>query len=641
MMDELLDQFLIEGRELIQQASDDLLALDRNHADSTRLDSAFRAFHTLKGSVGLFDLIPMGQALHAAEDLLSAARDDRISMSGTLVGVLLDCIGACEEWVEDFARRGQLSAGADQRSHHLQQALRAHLDAGQPGAVPAPQPNWVAALLGRAPDAAARANGQRLTAMRYVPSADCFLSGDDPLALVRSVPGLLALHVEPREPWADGQIEPFTCNLVIELLCTAPVDEVRRIVRFVADQVVVVEAVSAVGQTSGQPRPARGLRVDPGKVDALVDLVGELIVAKNALAHLARKAAGLDLELGRALSASQADIERLVGDAHRAVMDLRMVPLAQTFRRLPRLVRDLAVRVGKDVRFEMVGEDLDADKTVVDGLFEPLLHILRNAIDHGIEPAADRAAAGKAHTGQVTLTAARQSHQIVISVADDGSGIDPAKVRATAKARRVLEPAALDALSDEAVGELIFAPGFSTAAAITETSGRGVGMDAVRGAVSALGGRITLTSVPAAGTTIRLLLPQTVTVHRVITVQVGDERYGIPMSAIIQIARVAAGAIMIVGPGEAFVLRDSTVPVVRLTALLGHPVGPRPETAKILVIATADGPVGIEVDGLAEQVDVLSRPLTGLLSGMSGFLGAALLGDGSVLMVLDVPALIG
>ncbi len=657
-MDELLDQFLIEGRELVQQASEDLLALDRNHGDTARLDSAFRAFHTLKGSVGLFDLVPMGQALHAAEDLLSAVRDGRISMNGSMIGALLDCIGTSEAWIEDVAQAGQLPATADQRGHDLQQALWAHLGAGRLGSIAqVPEPDWLAALLARAPGVVAQAGGQRLTAMRYVPSADCFLSGDDPLALVRSVPGLLALHVGPHHPWAAGQIEPFTCNLVIELLSTAPAEELRRIVRFVADQATVAEVAASVttqtpasslagDQIAGRPPlsqapSARSLRVDASKVDGLVDVVGELIVAKNALAHLALKATAIDLGLGRALSVNQADIERLVGDTHRAVMDLRLVPVSQTFRRLPRLVRELALRMGKDVRFDMAGEEAEADKAIVDGLFEPLLHVLRNAIDHGIEPAAGRIAAGKAALAQVTLTATRESHQIVISVSDDGRGIDLAKIRATAKARGLLDPAALDALDDEAVCDLIFAPGFSTATAVTEVSGRGVGMDAVRGAVAALGGRVALTSASGAGTTVRLLLPQTVTIHKVVIVHVGDERFGVPVSALTQMAGVPADQIMTVGLGEAFVLRDRTVPLVRLAAMLGRAAGTRRATAKILIVATAGGPVGVEIDGFAERVDVLLRPLTGLLSGMSGVLGAALLGDGSVLMVLDLPELIG
>jgi two-component system chemotaxis sensor kinase CheA len=639
-MDELLDQFLIEGRELVQQASEDVLALDRDPSDAARLDSVFRAIHTLKGSVGLFDLAPMGQALHAAEDLLSAIRGGRLAITGALTSLLLDTIGATEQWLGEIGQTGSLSRGAAQRGQALQDALCAPLAGSQPASASEPiqgaAPDWVAPLLARTPELA----GQALTAMRYIPRPDAFLGGDDPLDLIRAIPGLAALDVLPREPWGAAQIEPFTCNLVISVLSQAPLDDVRRVMRFVMDQVVLVAVAPVTGPAPGPA--ARGLRVDAGKVDALVDLVGELIVAKNALAHLAAQVAAADVQLGRALAANQADIERLVGDTHRAVMGLRMVPLAQTFRRLPRLVRDLAGRMGKDIQFDIAGDELEADKSVVDGLYEPLLHGLRNAVDHGIENPAERAASGKPSPAQIRLSAGRDGNQIVISLIDDGRGIDPVQIRAVAQARGIRTAAALAAMDDQAVAELIFEPGFSTAATITDVSGRGVGMDAVRSAVSALGGRVALSTRLGLGTTIRLTLPQTATVHKILIVELGGERFGIPLSAVAEMARVPLDQIHQAASGEAFVLRGQTVPVLRLASLLGQPVVPRlPGAATLLVAETADGPVGLEVDGVATRVDVLLRPLTGLLAGMPGMLGAALLGDGSILMVLDLMELIG
>jgi two-component system chemotaxis sensor kinase CheA len=639
-MDELLEQFLIEGRELVQQASEDLLALDRDHGDTARLDSAFRAVHTLKGSVGLFDLAPMGHALHAAEDLLSAVRDGRLALDRGIIGTLLDCVGASEEWLDGIGQAGQLPPGAEQRGRDLQTKLSARLGQAHAAAIPASGTGeWLTALQLRARTAIAEARsaGHGLTALRYVPAADCFLNGDDPLAVIGSIPGLVAVFVAAREPWSIAPVEPFTCNLVIEALSTAAMDEVAGVLRFVSDQVEIADlAASAV---AAPPPVSRVLRVDAGRIDALMDLVGELIVAKNALAHLATRAAALDMELGRALTVNQGDIERLAGEMHRAVMGVRMIPLAQTFRRFPRLVRELAAKVGKEVEFEVTGEELEADKSIVDALYEPLLHVLRNAIDHGIEALPDRIAAGKPAVARLTLAANWISNQLVVSVCDDGPGLDLAKIREVARQRGVA--GAAGALDDAAAAELIFAPGFSTAAVVTDVSGRGVGMDAVRSAIAALGGRVALSSEPGAGTTLRLVLPPTVTIHKIITVQVGEDRFGIPIAALVETARVPASHIRPVGGAEAFVLRDRTIPLLRLATLLDRPAGPRPAAAKILIVATAEGPVGVEVDDLAERVDVLLRPLTGLLSGMAGVLGAALLGDGSVLTVLDMLELIG
>jgi two-component system chemotaxis sensor kinase CheA len=639
-MDELLDQFLIEGRELVQLASDDLLALERDPADTARIDSAFRAIHTLKGSVGLFDLAPMSAAMHAAEDLIGALRDGRLAADRATIDVLLECIGATELWIDGLARTGVLPPGAAEQGGRLTAALRAPLGTGAAQAVSSAATDWLPALLARHPDP-----GQGLTALRYTPARDCFFLGDDPMALVRTVPGLVALHVEPSEPWVLENFDPFACSLVIEALSTAPADAVSGIFRFVADQTAIVAVPasdSAAAQDYTQDTALRTLRVDAARVDAMVDIVGELIVAKNGLAHLIAQAAIAAPALAKALSASHADIERLVGEMHRAVMGARMVKLNRTMRRFPRLVRDIAGKLGRQIEFDISGDDIEADRAIVDGLYEPLLHMLRNAIDHGIETADARLAAGKPAIGRVALDISREADQIVIAVTDDGAGIDPVQLRQVAKTRRIASDAAIDALGDAAVLELLFVPGFSTAAAVTDISGRGVGMDSVRTAVTALGGAVTITSRHGAGSTVCLRLPQAVAITTIVIVRVGDERFGVPIDTIAETARIALADLQSVPGGVAFVLRDRTIPLLHLTDLLHLKPGVRTGThAKILIVSIGDQLAGVAVDGFDDRSDVLLRPLSGLLAGVPGLLGAALLGDGRVLMVLDLPGLIG
>ncbi|WP_158809483.1 chemotaxis protein CheA [Beijerinckia sp. L45] len=652
-MDELLEQFLIEGRELTQQASDDLLALERDPSDAARIDSVFRAVHTLKGSVGLFHFAAMGAVLHVAEDLLGQVRNGHFVADRPVIDALLDCISCSETWIEAIAAAGSLPQGADEDSRRLQSALKATM-ARDVAVAHAPatteDPSWLPPFLDRAADAVTvtRAANHALVALRYTPSSDCFFLGDDPMALARAIPGLVAFGLSARDAWDAPTLDPYACNLIIEALSTAPVDDIRAVFRFVADQVVVIEvapgnvAATSIEQPQGSGEIAtRTLRVEAGRIDALVDIVGELIVAKNALAHLAAQVAEKDATLGRALDASQADIARLVGDMHRDVMRVRMVPLAQTFRRFPRLVREIAGKLGKTVNFETVGDDVEADKGIVDGLFEPLLHVLRNAVDHGIEDAATRLAQRKPASGTISLEARRDNGQIVVTVTDDGAGIDPARLRAIAKTRGLMSNAALAALDDTAALDLIFAPGFTTAAAITDISGRGVGMDAVRSKVVALGGRVTIASTLGSGSTIRLSLPQAATVSTVMTVRVGTDRFGIPMETIAETARVATDRIIPIRSGEAFVLRDATIPLVSLASLLNVAGAPRATDVKLLIVASGDQRIGIEVDGFAERIDVLLRPMTGLLSGMTGVLGTALLGDGRVMMILDLPELLG
>jgi two-component system chemotaxis sensor kinase CheA len=649
--DELLGQFLIEGRELVDRATEDLLALDRTPDDAARIDSAFRAIHTLKGSVGLFDFPPMGAVLHDAEDVMGALRERRIAPRGA-VTAMLGCIGVLDGWIEAVARTGALPGDAADEARRLQAVLRAVPGDGPAGhdAAPATRetPAWLPGLLARLPEDAGA--GGTITALRYVPDRGCFFRGDDPLALVRTVPDLAALHIAPRTPWEPpGSFDPFACNIVIELLSRAPLDAVRGCFRFVADQVEIVaapvgrDAGAAAEIVAGDIAPAASsLRIDAARLDALAGLASELIVAKNGLAVLAAEAVRVAPALGRALAARQAEFDRLIGELHRGVMDARMVSMARLFARLARVVRETAASLGKPVRFASAGAATQADKAVVDGLYEPLMHMLRNAVDHGIEPATRRAAAGKPAEGLVRLEARRQGGQIVVMVGDDGGGIDPAALRAAALRKGLLDAAALDALDDAAALDLMFLPGFSTAAAVSAVSGRGVGLDAVRRAVEAMGGRVSVQSEPGAGTRLRLAVPQALAISTVIIVRCGAERFGVPLDAVAETARIERARIRPLGAGLALALHGRTVPLLRLADLLGVEAdgdeGGAP--VKVLAVTAGDQTVGLAVDGFAERVEVAIRPADGVLAGIGFLSGTALLADGRVLMVLDLPALI-
>ncbi len=549
-MDDLLEQFLIEGRELVEQASDDLMALERNPTDAARLDNAFRAIHTLKGSVALFDFAPIGVALHAAEDLLGDIRRKNVVAGRDMIDALLECIDASERWINSIANTGRLPANAEREGSRLGEALKATMNSE--------------ALRGEA------------------------LSNEDESNALASKSAGPAVADTP----TDGT--------------------------------------------------TRSVRVDTTRIDALVDLVGELIVAKNNLEHLAAQAAIVDPSLSRALAVNLSGFERLTGEMHRAVMHLRMTPLSRTFSRFPRWMRDTAGKLGKTVNFEITDEEAEADKAIVDGLFEPLLHVLRNAVDHGIEDASMRLAAGKPEVGRIALEARPNGDQIVVAVSDDGAGLDPVKLRAVAKVKGLMSDEALNALDDAAVADLIFTPGFSTADGITDISGRGVGMDAVQTAVASLGGRVSIASTFGSGTTVRMTLPKAVLVSTIVTVSVGGERFGVPLEAVAETCRISPDRILPIRSGEAFVLRNRTIPLVRLSDVLQLSEVPRRlNDAKVLIVKSDNQSVGVEIDGVGERLDVLLRPMTGLLSAMPGVLGTALLGDGGILLILDLPELIG
>ncbi len=635
-MDELLEQFVLEGRELVQQASDDLLAMAEGGTDPVRIDSALRAIHTLKGSAGLFDMAPLGAALHAAEDVMAGWRAARQVGSGETLSLLLDCLGMAGGWVEAIARTETLPGDAVARSRTLVDALRAGLEGRAPVATATEErPDWLSQIKGD--DAA----GLARSAVRYEPSSNCFFVGDDPLAVLRQVPELLALRIVPRAPWSLAEYDPFACNLVISALSAAPAESLRSLFRFLPDQAQVVALSSQLAPPAGTMEPAsRTLRVPMERIDALADLVGELFIAKNRMSFAAQSD-GTGIAQRRDLAAAQAELDRLAGFLHRAVMSLRLVPLEQSLRRLPLLVRETAARLGRDVGFTMQGMSVQADKGTVDALFEPLLHVLRNAVDHGIEPPEIRVAGGKPARGSITLQAALEGGQVVLLVTDDGAGIDPDRLRQVAASRGLVAAQTLAAMDEKALLDLVFLPGFSTAAEVTHISGRGVGMDAVRNAMQALGGQVGIARAPGGGTQVRMSVPQSLSVATVLTVHADDAVFGVPVESVSELARVQRGAILPVRDGQAFVLRQRTIPLLNLAQLLGRPAKPPPPVAQMLLFGAGDHRVGIEVDGFGARLDVVLRPLPALLSATPGMRGSALLGDGTVLLVLELSELLG
>ncbi|GAU86475.1 chemotaxis protein CheA [Bosea sp. BIWAKO-01] len=643
-MDELLAQFVIEARELTQQAAEDLLAIEREPGDRARLESAFRAVHTLKGSVGLFDLAPMQSVLHSAEDILGRAMHEGTELDPDRLDPLVTIIEWIDQCVMNLDLSGTLHAGATGEAVALAQSV------AQGGAAPASAP--LSVLPGSSPqwardlfalDAGSGKSG--LVALRYSPSPDCFFNGDDPAALMAAVPGVRFARLSAREPWPDADaFDPFRSNLVFEAVSEASRSEIEAIFRLIPDQVAIVaqpgpSPTSRQEVSSGQ-QIARTVRVEAERIDGIMAIVGELITAKNGMSALVSQAQAIDggMALARSLAGAQQGFDRLVGQLQRAANGIRMVPVGETLRRLPRLVREISGQTGKPLEIDVSGGETEADKGIVDGLYDPLLHLIRNAVDHGIEEPDARSTAGKPLRGRISVSARQTGYHLELRIADDGRGIDPDLVLATAVARGLVDREEAGQLSSEQILELLFRPGFSTASAVTEISGRGIGMDAVRATVRRLNGTVRLSSEPGRGTTATLILPTQFALTRVIIVDVAGEQYGIPMDVVAETARVPSSAIVTVRSGEAFVHRNRTIPVLRLGDVVGRPAPQRPDEL-VLIVEFAFLAIGLVVDRVGERFETVLRPPVGLMKVVPGIAGTTVLGDGRVVMVLDPEAL--
>ncbi|HKJ87746.1 MAG TPA: chemotaxis protein CheA, partial [Gammaproteobacteria bacterium] len=398
-------------------------------------------------------------------------------------------------------------------------------------------------------------------------------------------------------------------------------------------------------QRGGGGKAATTLRVDQGKVDHLMDLVGELIVAAHGLPYLAEKAESPDTsqeELVRALKEQHSLFDRLARELQGEVMQVRMLPVSTAFQRFPRLVRDLARQLGKEVRLEMSGEHTEADKQILDQLGEPLVHVVRNSLDHGLEPAEERTAAGKDPCGTVRLQAFPESERIVIQVEDDGRGIDPARVKAKAVERGIITDEEAGALGDREAVALVLRPGFSTAEAVSDVSGRGVGMDAVRSMVEGTGGTLAVENREEGGTRVRMALPMSMAVTRVLLVDVAGQQFGIPFPNVLDTLRVDPGTIHGVKHHRTLSWRGRFIPLVDLAEQLGKEAEDPAGTGQppVLVARVGAQEVAFLVGDFHSGTDVVVKPLAGLLEGTPGVAGTGVLGDGSVLLVLALEELV-
>ncbi len=669
-----------EGLDIMESG---LLNMDPGTVDPEDINTVFRAAHSIKGGSGTFGFEDIASFTHVMETLLDEMRDGRRSVNTETVDVLLQSVDTLRELLSAARDGGE----ADEARVNAQKAAleRVLNDAPESPADDTEDINGTAAQ--PIPREEPRTIGWHIV---FRPHPHMMQTGNDPLRIIRELAslgestieadthGLPSFQVyEPEQSYLSWDIRlrgeiPRTavdeifewveddCDLAVmpildELLdahvqqeSVNPSEQIRSqpVAESAKNDDSTAKGESPVGsgtnKATGKRKSAAGgstgsIRVDIGKIDALINMVGELVITQSMLGML-----GEDFDMSRVdrLQDGLAQLERHTRELQESVMQIRMLPISFTFSRFPRLVHDLSTKLGKKVELKLTGEHTEVDKTVIEKIGDPLVHLVRNSLDHGLETPEERIAAGKQETGSVELNAFHRGGNIIIEVRDDGRGLD--KDRLLKKGIEKGLVAENNGLSDKQIYDLIFAPGFSTAEKVSDVSGRGVGMDVVRKNIMELGGSIEIDSEPGKGSAIIIRLPLTLAILDGQTVAVGDETYIVPLTSIIESIQIRPDMVnLVAGRGETFKLRDEYLPIVRLHDVLKVENARAKElTEGLLVVVEGEGRrCGLFVDDLRGQQQVVIKSLEANYGKVMGISGATILGDGSVALILDIPGL--
>ncbi len=585
--DEVLNEFLVESSELLDRAEQDLMQLEKGTANKESLASIFRSVHTIKGTAGFFSFSKLQGLTHAGENVLGRLRDGHLTPTPHIVTTLLQVADSSRKMLQAIEAHG---TDGDNDYAELVAVLAAIL-AGQASApVAAPVLAPPAAVL--APPAAVAA-----------PQAP---AGAAPVASVAAVPS--SVRVEPRPP----SHHPTAAKAE----AAEPADAGSK------------DALALSASNNS-------IRVDVGQLEKLMNLVGELVLTRNQILQLmSNKEDAIFTTVSQRLNLITTELQE-------GVMKARMQPIDNVWSKFPRVVRDLAMETGKRVRIEMEGRDTELDRTIIEAIKDPLTHIVRNAIDHGIERPELRRATGKSEEARLFLRAYHEGGQVNIEISDDGGGIDVERVRLKAIDRGLISVESSAHMTEREIIAYIFQPGFSTANKVTNVSGRGVGMDVVKTNIEKIGGTVDIQSRQGLGTTLKIKIPLTLAIIPALIITTGGDRFAIPQVSLLELVRLEADnakrAIEIIHGTPVYRLRGNLLPLVYLNATMG--VESRPcedEATSIVVLQADDRQFGLVVDDVNDTEEIVVKPLGKLLKGITVFAGATIMGDGRVALILDV-----
>ena len=647
MNDRFLSLFFEEARELLQSLEEGLMDMEQRKEDREHLDKTFRAAHTLKGASGMVGLKPIADFTHKVEAVLDDIRAGRMAVTRDAITILLRAKDHLNHGLDE-AIEGRTAAYPADLEDALVRLKEGRLEPLSPAPIaPGPESPGVPSPAEKLPSQTYR--------IEFRPNRNLFRKGIDPLGFLDELRDLgdakVVANVSDVPPLED--LEPTDCSVswTIVLTTSVPRSQLEEVFLFldgageasieeVVEGAAILEAKTESSQTapvSEATRPktilqAPRVRVDAEQLDGLVGMAGELAVLTDSLQGLA------ELVGSGPMAGTLEALERLGRRLRDATLELRMVPIEELFVRFPRVVRDLAEKTGKKIDFRMEGEDTLLDRTIVERLGDPMIHLIRNAIDHGLETPEEREAAGKTGNGRITIGAGHEGDRVAVRITDNGRGLDRAKVLKKGIALGLL-PADTPP-DDPRVGNLIFEAGFSTRDQVGELSGRGVGLDVVRETIRALRGTVTLKSMPGKGTTFLIRLPLTLAMIDGLLVEVDGERYVVPIGQVDECMSLSPEETISTLGRRAAVVRGELVPIVSLGGKFRIANDPEDDRRELLLTRFAEQRVGVAVDRLLGRVQAVIQPLEGGLGRLGRFSGATILGDGSVSLILDLATLV-
>jgi two-component system chemotaxis sensor kinase CheA len=672
-MNQYLDMFIEEAKEHLQAINSNLLQLENDPENIQIVNEIFRSAHTLKGMAATMGFEDMASLTHEAENVLDLLRNNKLKLNSDIMDVIFQSVDLIESMVLNIMEGGDGSADVSTPVKKLRAIVSGEALELQENKMETAQPElseasgrdhgldeYALTVLKQSKEA-----GNHLFWIRVTLKEDCVLKA----ARAYMVFDQLESHgevIKSTPSVEDIENERFDQSFEVVYITMQSIENIRKIIENISEIKEVeietialkeptpanegsaskeVAAASSPAEEKQAEQPAavkkvstagKTIRVDIERLDILMNLFSELVIDRGRLEQLAR-------EIGKSeLQETVEHMSRISGDLQNIILTMRMVPVEQVFNRFPRMVRDLAKDLNKKVNLEIFGAETELDRTVIDEIGDPLVHLLRNSLDHGIESPAERLKAGKPEEGTIELRAYHSGNHVFIEVRDDGAGINKEKVLKKAIERGIVKPANADSLTDKQIYELLFASGFSTADVISDISGRGVGLDVVKSKIESLGGNVTVDSVRGQGTTFLIQLPLTLSIISAMLVQVQNEKYAVPLSSIIETAVFRKDQIMMAHRQKVIDFRGRVVPLVSLKDIFQVPDNGTAKDDEVAVVIVRKGEkmAGLVVDSFIGQQEIVLKSLGKYLVNVFAISGATILGDGQVALIIDCNALI-